>query len=352
MVLALLLVFLVANGFLLQAVAAVRNMALQHHEFELRLRDAERLRLYVQARMAEWEMQSASLKKVELACRRLELEAKESAERAARAEAKRDAACHEAAMAKLVTEKVVNTRAQIESDLAQVQRALALAEEAHQRAESEHGAAREALALAGEACKKEEEENGRLANERLALVMEVGTVKNEFVAFREKAAADRETMDAEFYSSDDARFNYGYGCCGRLTDERLALVMELRTVKDEFATFREKAAAYREIMEVEFDSRGDALFNYGYGCCIFTHNICWSKPQIPDGMLDPSLPLTPEFFTNPRCPPSILSAAPALDPTVGSEVEETSPTTAGEEANLPIGTPASSSSRIEDSIAD
>ena len=57
-------------------------MALQHHEFELWLRDAERLRLYVKAGMAEREMQSSSLKKVELACRRLELEAKESAERA------------------------------------------------------------------------------------------------------------------------------------------------------------------------------------------------------------------------------------------------------------------------------
>ena len=61
-------------------------MALQHHEFELWLRDAEQLRLYMQSGMAEWEMQSASLKEVELACRRLELEAKESVERAARAE--------------------------------------------------------------------------------------------------------------------------------------------------------------------------------------------------------------------------------------------------------------------------
>ena len=111
MVLALLLVFLVANGFLLQVVAAVRNMALQHHEFELRLRDAERLRLYVHAGMAEREMQSASLKKDELACCLLELEARESIERAAQAEAERDAACHEATMAKLVTEGSVNTRA-------------------------------------------------------------------------------------------------------------------------------------------------------------------------------------------------------------------------------------------------
>ena len=84
-------------------------MALQHQDFELWLRDVERLRLYVQARMAEREMQSASLKKAKLACRRLELEAKECAERAAWAEAKRDAACHEVVMAKLATEGVINT---------------------------------------------------------------------------------------------------------------------------------------------------------------------------------------------------------------------------------------------------
>ena len=124
-------------------------MALQHHEFELWLRDAERLRLYVQSGMAEREMQSASLKKVELVCHRLELEAKESAEKAARVEAERDEACHEAAMAKLTTEATVNTRAQIESELARVQRALALAEDARQRAEFERGADREALALGG-----------------------------------------------------------------------------------------------------------------------------------------------------------------------------------------------------------
>ena len=203
-------------------------MVLQHHKFELRLRDAERLRLFVQAGMAEREMQSASLKKAELACRRLELEARESSKSAARAEAERDTACHEAVMAKLATEGAVNTRTQIESELAQVQLALALAEEARWRAKFEHGAAQEALAVVGEACKKAEEENDHLAG------------------------------------------------------EKLALVIELRAVKDDFAAFREKATVNREMMEVEFDSSGDTLFNYGYGCCAFTHNICGSKPQIPD----------------------------------------------------------------------
>ena len=86
-------------------------MALKHHKFELLLRDVERLQLYVLSGMVEQEMQSASLKEVELVCRRLELEAKESAERAARAEAERDAARHEAAMAKLQIKGAVNTRA-------------------------------------------------------------------------------------------------------------------------------------------------------------------------------------------------------------------------------------------------
>ena len=197
-------------------------------------------------------MQSTSLKKDELACRRLELEARESAERVAWAEVERDAECHETAMAKLATKGAVNTRAQMESKLARVQRALALAKEAHWRAESEHGAAREALATAGEACKKAKEENGHLADEKLTLVIELGAVKDEFVEFREKAAADRETM------------------------------------------------------EVEFDFSDDTLFNYGYGCCVFAHNIWGSKPQNPDGMPDPSILLTPEFFTNPQASCQLL----------------------------------------------
>ena len=88
----------------------------------------------------------------------------------------------------------------------------------------------------------------------------------------------------------------------RLTDERLSLVMDLGAVKDEFASFREKAAADRETMEAEFDSNGYALFNYGYGCCVFTHNIYGSKPHIPDGMSDPSVLLTQNSSPTPNAP--------------------------------------------------
>ena len=129
-------------------------MALQHHEFELRLRDVKRLRLYVQSGMAERETQSASLKEAELTCRRLELEAKESTERAAWAEAERDAARHEVAMAKLQIEGAVNTRTQVESELARVQRALAVAENAFLKVEFDRGVAQEALASMGKPLRK------------------------------------------------------------------------------------------------------------------------------------------------------------------------------------------------------
>ena len=258
-------------------------MALQHHEFELRLRDVKQLRLFVQAGMAEREMHSASLNKAELECRRLELEAREYDERVSQAEAERDTACHEATMAKLATEGAVNTRAEIESELARVQRALALVEEARRRAELERGTAQEVSAAAGEACKKAEEENNHLADEKLALVIELGSLKDDFAAFWEKADTDREAI------------------------------------------------------EVEFDSSGDTLFNYGYGYCAFMHNICGSKPQIPDRMSSPSITLTTEFFANPWCPLGALAAASALAPITVSREEssENSPVAAEEEAVLP-----------------
>ena len=99
-----------------------------------------------------------------------------------------------------------------------------------------------------------------------------------------------------------------------MVDEKLALVIELGALKDDFAAFQDKASADKEAMEAEFDSSGDTLLNYGYDCYAFKYNICRSKPQIPDIMPNPSVPLTAEFFANPRCPPSALATAFALDP--------------------------------------
>ena len=121
-----------------------------------------------------------------------------------------------------------------------------------------------------------------------------------------------------------------------LAEEKLALVIELEVVKDEFAAFQEKAAADKEMMEATFDSRSDTLFNYDYGCCAFAHDISGSKPEIPDDMPNPSVPLTTDFFANPRCPPG-STAASSLDLIIvgGEDRSENSPSATGEEVVLP-----------------
>ena len=79
-------------------------------------------------------------------------------------------------------------------------------------------------------------------------------------------------------------------------------------------------------MEEEFDVGFDVIFNYGYGCCAFAHNICGSKLGILDGMQDTSKPLPLDLFINPRCPPGAVpdEAAVALKVRICEGVEHSS----------------------------
>ena len=90
--------------------------------------------------------------------------------------------------------------------------------------------------------------------------------------------------------------------------------MELGDTKDDFAAFREKSYAERSALEAEFDVSSDVIFNYGYGCCAYAHNIRGSKPKIPPGMPDTSTHLTPEFFVNLRCPSGSSLPCPLSSP--------------------------------------
>ena len=65
-----------------------------------------------------------------------------------------------------------------------------------------------------------------------------------------------------------------------------------------------------EAMEEEYQKDLKVIFAYGYGCCVFKHNICGDHPEVPEGMLDSTDPLPPEFFVNPDCP-SVQGAAEA-----------------------------------------
>ena len=73
-------------------------------------------------------------------------------------------------------------------------------------------------------------------------------------------------------------------------------------------------------MDEAYKEGFDVIFNYGYGCCAFAHNIYGSQPEVPNGMSDTSKPLSPEFFINPRCPPGAVptDAAP-MDVRPGEE---------------------------------
>ena len=53
------------------------------------------------------------------------------------------------------------------------------------------------------------------------------------------------------------------------------------------------------------------IFNYGYGCCAFVHDLRGSKPKIPPRMPDTSTPLT---FVNPPCPPGSSFALSTTEP--------------------------------------
>ena len=97
----------------------------------------------------------------------------------------------------------------------------------------------------------------------------------------------------------------------RLTDERISLLLELGTCKDEMFAIRAEALKEKKALEEAYEDGFDVIFNYGYGCCAFAHNICESQPEVPDGMPDTSKPLSPEFFINPQCPPDAVPAKAA-----------------------------------------
>ena len=75
-------------------------------------------------------------------------------------------------------------------------------------------------------------------------------------------------------------------------------------------------------MEEDYYKALKLVFAYGYGCCMFKHNICGDQLKVPNGMPDSSDPLLPEFFTNPRCPPVSTATEATTTEVDQSEVAE------------------------------
>ena len=85
----------------------------------------------------------------------------------------------------------------------------------------------------------------------------------------------------------------------RLAVEYVSLLLELGTSKDEVSTLQALALKKKKALDEAFEEGFNVIFNYGYGCCVFAHNICGSQLVVPDGMPDTSKTLSLEFFINP-----------------------------------------------------
>ena len=118
----------------------------------------ERLKLYAQSVVSDHRALSASLAEAESSSRRWENEVKERIENMARAKAERDAAHHDASMARMDADVARNTGAKVEFELARVQNALVVAKDARRKAKKEAS---------------------RLADERVSLLLELGTCNDE-----------------------------------------------------------------------------------------------------------------------------------------------------------------------------
>ena len=62
----------------------------------------------------------------------------------------------------------------------------------------------------------------------------------------------------------------------RLAVERVSQLLELGTSKDEVSFLQAQALKEKKALEEAYEDGFDVIFNYGYGCCAFTHNICGS----------------------------------------------------------------------------
>ena len=107
-----------------------------------------------------------------------------------------------------------------------------------------------------------------------------------------------------------------------------------------------QALKEKKALDEAYEEGFGVIFNYGYGCCAFAHNICGSQPVVLDRMPDTSNPLSPEFFINPRCPPGVVpveaatidvcygEAMIALEREVPAAVLETDISKAGEHLSI------------------
>ena len=86
-------------------------------------------------------------------------------------------------------------------------------------------------------------------------------------------------------------------------------------------------------MEKDCQMVVEPSFTYGYGCCVFKHNICGYQLEVPDCTLDSPNFLFPECIAGLLCPPVWVSSGDAAPKEQRGEVAKES----GRGAPPPLG---------------
>ena len=63
----------------------------------------------------------------------------------------------------------------------------------------------------------------------------------------------------------------------RLEVDQMSLLLDLGMAKDEVFSLQSEAGKDKKAMEKEYQKALDVIFAYGYGCCVFKHNICGDR---------------------------------------------------------------------------
>ena len=191
---------------LFKVVTAIRNMARQHREFQSRLDDIEKLRLYARLATSHHQTLSTSLVKAKSSTEHWEKEAKDGMANVTKAEKERDEAKKEARVAQLVTTSTRDSKARVEVDLSKALDYLVTAEEGRCRLEAKITCLETELA--------------RIEVERTLLLLELEASKGEVSSLHARASKDREDMVTDYQGSLELIFAYGYGCCAFKNDIR------------------------------------------------------------------------------------------------------------------------------------
>ena len=73
--------------------------------------------------------------------------------------------------------------------------------------------------------------------------------------------------------------------------EGSSLFLEIGATKDKVSSLKSQAGKDKEAMEEDYHKALELIFAYGYGCCMFKHNICGDQLKVPNGIPDSSSPL-------------------------------------------------------------